>query len=557
MFDMLISGGTIVDGSGKPGYRGEVGIKDGRIVALGAVEGQAATVIDATGKIVAPGFIDIHTHYDAQIFWDRMLSVSPWHGVTTVIMGNCGFAIAPTRQAHQELIVQSLERVEGMNSDTLREGIGRWPFESFPQYLEAVASRGVAINVGVLAGHLATRFYVMGEEAVGRESTSDELRQMTRLVTEAMDAGAFGFSTSYGASHVGWKGLPVASRYASFEETRTLAGVLKKFPGAVFSPNLGADLNFDQLGLIAKDTDANVMWAALVTSEVVSDSNPDEQMRRTRQYVAQGLRMNAQFSPRPIMFEYQFASPLLFEAMPAFGAATKADAAGRLRLFADPTFRRGFCEAVDARHAGFREAVARTRVGDGSDPALLDRYLGDLARERGISPIEVALDLAIESKLEARFRMPLGNHLDEKVQPFLRDPNTAISLSDAGAHASQLCDACIPTFLLRRWVREKNVLTLEEGVRQLTSRLADLYQIKDRGRLQIGKPADVVVFDAATVCDGPLRRVWDLPAGGNRLVSDGIGIDAVIVNGTLIRRHGGDVIDKNGPLPGQVLRRAA
>src|SRR5713101_4021049 len=211
-YDLKITGGSIIDGTGSARYAGDVGIAGGKVVALGRAPEDARETIDATGRVVCPGFVDIHTHYDAQIFWDRMLSVSPWHGVTTVVMGNCGFGIAPTRPADREIIVQSLERVEGMDPESLRQGIGEWPFETFPEYLDAVEERGCAINVGVLIGHLATRFYVMGEDAIQREANQEEVTRMQGIIRGAMQAGAVGFSTSYGNAHFGYKGLPVASR---------------------------------------------------------------------------------------------------------------------------------------------------------------------------------------------------------------------------------------------------------------------------------------------------------------------------------------------------------
>jgi N-acyl-D-aspartate/D-glutamate deacylase len=406
----------------------------------------------------------------------------------------------------------------------------------------------------MLVGHLAARFYVMGEQAIERHATSDEVDQMRDIVRSAMKAGAVGFSTSYGGAHFGYKGLPVASRFAAYEETRALADVLAEFPGAVFSPNIGEGMTLDDLEEIGERTNATISWAPLITSEVLFLSDHEEQLAQTAELASKGLSIAAQFSPKPMVFSYQFSAPMLFTGMKAFSEARTADLEGKKAIYADPAFRAAFREEIDRGSENFVRAIGKTEIGDGSDPALEGRTLEDVAAERGVHPIDVALDLALQSNLEARFRMPLGNHLEERVEPLLHSPHTLISLGDGGAHASQLCDACIPTFVLRRWVRENGAITLEEAVRLLTSRPADLYNLSDRGRLMVGRPADVVVFDPETVGDSPLRRIFDLPGGGERLVSDGIGIEAVIVNGTLIRQHGEDMVDPKGDLPGKVLR---
>src|SRR5438094_842133 len=422
-FDLLIRGGTLVDGTGAPARPGDVAIRDGRIAALGAVPGAARRVLDAEGAVVAPGFVDIHTHYDAQVFWDRMLTISPWHGVTSVVMGNCGFGVAPTRPAHRDLVLRTLEKVEGMSLDALRAGIGaEWPFETFAEFLAAIEQRGTAINVGALVGHTPVRLYVMGEEATEREATAEEIAAMRRLVAEALRAGAVGFATSKSPTHVGWEGRPVPSRVAAWEEIEALAGCLAE--------------------------GGNVMQATL-------------------------------------------------------------------------------------------------------GPGL---FLDEFAAERGVHPVDLALDLSLASGLETRFRLAVLNTDEAVVAELLRHPASMLGLSDAGAHASQLCDACAPTELLGTWVRERSVLSLEEAVRRLTAEPAEVFGITDRGRLAPGLAADVTVFDPATVGCRPLRRVYDFPAGADRLVSDAVGVRAVVVNGVVIREDGRDAVDPEGPLPGRVLR---
>ena len=555
-YDLKIVDGVIVDGLGNPRYRGDVAVRNGVVAALGKVGGSARQTIRAEGCVIAPGFIDIHTHYDAQVFWDRMLSISPWHGVTTAIMGNCGFGIAPTRPQHRELVIQSLERVEGMDVASLRAGLGDpWQFETFADYMSAIERRGVAVNVAVLAGHTPTRFYVMGEAAIERAANGDEIEGMRAVLRDALKAGAIGFATSFGEVHVGYGGRPVASRYADYAELEALTGVLAEFPDAVFSPNAGDKLDVGRLTEIARSTGANVIWNPLVSDLVTHVGNHRDELAQSAAAMANGQTVVPQISARPMVFEYQWRAPLQFEGLRAFRSAAVATEPDRLRAFADPAFRTMLREDVDAKPELFQRSVAHTTVHETGDAALDGKTLGELAASRGIKPVEMALDIALRTKLDARFRMPLGNYREEEMRHLLTHPNTVIGLSDAGAHASQLCDACFPTYILAHWVRDKRVIELERAVQMLTSRPADLHHLKGRGRLAVGAAADIVIFNPDTVTHGPMRRVWDLPANGNRLVVDAVGIEAVMVNGTVIRQRGADTLDLKGELPGKLIRR--
>lgn len=560
-YDLKIVNGFIVDGTGEPGYEGAVGVRDGRIAAVGEAPGGAAETIDARGQVVCPGFVDIHTHYDAQIMWDRMLTISPWHGVTTVVMGNCGFSIAPTRPEHREAIVRTLENVEGMTVAALREGIGEeWPFTDFPGYLDTIERRGIAINAAALIGHTALRTWVMGEDASEREATGAEVDEMRRIVREAMEAGALGFATSKSPTHVGYRGKPVPSRAASTEEILALAGELRHAGrGGVVQATVGRSLSFPEFKALHEASGRPVSWTALLAGVALQDGDADEQLRRSVELVAEGYDVVPQVSPRALKFEYQLKAPFVFESMRAFRPAAEADAEGKKRLYADAGFRAAIWERLGERapesfRKSFRDTVVSEMPGR---PELAERPLFELAGEAGKTPVELLFDLGIESGLEARFRMPVANHDEDEVERLLLSPHTVVGLSDAGAHASQLCDACATTYLLRRWVREKGVLGLERAVRMITSRPAEVFGISDRGRLAPGLAADVVVFDPDTVGDGPLQRVYDFPAGADRLISQAEGIDAVVVNGTLIRRGGEDRVDPGGPLPGRLLRNGA
>jgi N-acyl-D-aspartate/D-glutamate deacylase len=552
-FDLVIRGGTLVDGTGAPGRPGDLGVRDGRIAALGEVAGSAGRTLDATGCAVAPGFVDIHTHYDAQVFWDRMLSISPWHGVTSVVMGNCGFGIAPTRPEHRDLILRTLESVEGMSLEALRAGVGDdWPFETFPQFLDAIEARGTAIHVAALVGHTPVRLYVMGEEATEREATADEVEAMRRIVSEALDAGAVGFATSKAPTHVGYAGRPVPSRAASLDEIRALAGALGGRENGVLQATIGRGFFLPELAAIQRETGHPVSWTALLAGMFPRDAQK-RLLEETAKLQGEGVRVVPQVSCRPLVVEFQFKAPFPFESLSIFKPVSAADFEGKKRIYADPSFRDAFRErSQQGVLTGRWEDMLITDCP--GRPELAERDLASVASEQGVHPADLALDLALASDLQARFRMPVANTDESAVAELLRDPCTVLGLSDAGAHASQLCDACAPTHLLAHWVRESGTLSLEEGVRMLTSATADHFGLSDRGRLQTGLPADVTVFDPRSVGCSPLRRVRDFPAGADRLVSDATGIRAVIVEGTPIRIDDRDVVAPDGPLPGRVLR---
>src|SRR5947208_528687 len=345
-FDLLIRGGTLVDGTGAPARRGDVAIRDGRVVALGTVPGAARRVLDAEGAAVAPGFVDIHTHYDAQVFWDRMLTISPWHGVTSVVMGNCGFGVAPTRPAHRDLVLRTLEKVEGMSLDALRAGIGaEWPFETFAEFLAAIEQRGTAINVGALVGHTPVRLSVMGEEAAEREATAEEIAAMRRLVAEALGAGAVGFATSKSPTHVGWEGRPVPSRVAAWEEIEALAGCLAE-GGNVMQATLGPGLFLAEFAAIQRRTGRPVSWTALLGGMLGPDGHRGV-LDQSARMQAEGVRVVPQVSCRPLMIEFQMKAPFPLESMSVFRPVSAADFEGRKRIYADPDFRRALREKID------------------------------------------------------------------------------------------------------------------------------------------------------------------------------------------------------------------
>jgi N-acyl-D-amino-acid deacylase len=554
-YDLKITGGTIVDGTGKPGFAGDLGIKDGKVVSLGKADGPAAAAIDATGKVVSPGFVDVHTHYDAQILWDRMLTISPWHGVTTTVIGNCGFGVAPTKAIHRKLIMQTLEKVEGMSLDALHAGLGDdWPFETFPQYLDALEKRGSAINVAALFGHTPLRMYVMGEESTERAATADEIGAMKKLMREAMEAGAIGFGTSVSVSHNGYAGKPVPSRQAAVEEMDALVSVMGDMKRGLMQITIGREFSTRHMAEVSRKYGVPVTWTALL-SHLYGPGGHRKQLDLAAEQRRSGALVIPQVSCRPLNFEFTFAEPFIFDVMKFMNELTVEDArspGARRRAYADPAWRRKFTAELTPL---FQRWWDRTVIAWApSAKELEEQPLAMAAAKLGKDPVDLALDLALASDLQARFRMAVMNFDEKEVAELITDPHTIIALSDAGAHASQLCDACYSTYLLGHWVRDKKTFTIEQAVHNLTQRPAEMFGITDRGLLAPGRPADVVVFDPKTVGPGPLKRVYDLPAGADRLVSEASGIDAVIVNGQLIRRDGKDAVAVNDKLPGRLLR---
>jgi N-acyl-D-amino-acid deacylase len=555
-YDLLIRGGTIVDGSGVPAFRGDVAVAGGKIAAVGRVDGSAKQTLEADGRAVTPGFVDVHTHYDAQVFWDRMLTISPWHGVTTVVMGNCGFGIAPTRASQRSLIVRSLEKVEGMSREALEAGLGEdWGFETFPEFLGAIERRGTAINTAAMVGHTPIRFYVMGEAATERAATADEIDRMAGLVAQAMEAGAVGFATSRAPTHVVYEGRQAPSRAAELGEIEALVRSLRPLGRGVVQAAFGPGFFLEQFASLARASGRPITWTALLTG-LRGPGWHREVLERSRSLQAEGLAVYPQVTPRPLNFEFDWKEPFLFEGMPEFRAVSAADAEEKKRLYADPEFRRTIRERIGGKgSARFAERWARTHISYAPNaPELEERLVSEVAQERGVDPLDLVLDLGLASNLEARFRMAVLNTDESEVAECLVDSSTMLGLSDAGAHASQLCDACYSTDLLAKWVRTKGLLSLEAAIQLLCSRPADIFGFTDRGRIAQGLAADLVVFDPATVGASQLRRVHDLPAGADRLVADATGVDAVVVNGTVLRSGGRDAVDPEGPLPGRVLR---
>ncbi|MCE2392913.1 MAG: amidohydrolase family protein [Proteobacteria bacterium] len=549
-YDLVIRNGLVVDGSGSAARRADIAVADGAIAEIGQLSDGGRREIDASDLVVAPGFIDHHTHYDAQICWDPTTSCSPWHGVTSVVMGNCGVGLAPCRPEAREIAAWDLVNVEAIPFEVLSAGI-TWDWESFPEYMDAAARRGSGINLGFMAALTPFRHYVMGEESMEREASADETAQIAELLRGAMGAGALGFSTTFGPQHIGYQGRPLACRQASRDEIRAYCGVLRELGKGTIELNLNArpgEVDAEEQELIELFMDASerpVTWLAML----VRDDKPElcrATLEQTKPLLDRGAR--PQISCRPFIMQVSLSNPFAFASQPAWQSVFNKTTEEQLRIYRDPAFRESVRRTTNA---GFLKRLDVQHVTDESQRSLVGRTVHEIARERGAHPVDTLLDVAIEGELEVDFSMEALNTHEDELARLIRHDQTLIGLSDGGAHVDQLCDAGYCTYLLGHWVRDKQVLSLERAVERITSEPADFFGLHDRGRIAVGKAADFAIFDMQTV--GSDRRPemrHDLPAGGRRMVMQARGMQYTIVNGKVLfedQKH-------TGALPGQVLR---
>jgi N-acyl-D-aspartate/D-glutamate deacylase len=556
MIDLVIRGGTVIDGSGAPRRVADVAVLAGRISAVGAVGGRGGREVDASGLCVCPGFIDLHTHYDAQYTWDPYATSSIWHGVTTTVIGNCGFAIAPCRPQDREVTLRTLVKVEGMSLKAMQAGI-TWEFETFPAYLDALERRNPSLNVAALLGHSAVRQWVMGRAAQQRGATGDEVAQMAGLVREAMAAGAIGLGSSTAEAHVGDGGLPVPSRLADLDELKALTRAMGAGGRGLLEITVGATTTLDDLRDIHRESGRPVVWAAFFHR----DDRPEEtteRLARTEAFHREGVDVRPQVSCRPLTMDFTMRNPYPFEGMAAWRRVSARPESERATVYADPSFRDELrAELAARRFAVFRgrwDLVQVLKVGRPEHRAWLGKSIARVAEETGKDVVDAWLDLALADDLETEFLAGLMNADDEAVGDLITHPRTLVSLSDAGAHLSLLCDAGYSTTLLGKWVRQKQRLSLEAAVRRLTWDPARAYRIPERGLLAPGYWADLVAFDPDTVDALPAEWVHDLPAGEPRFVSRARGIAWSLVNGVPVLEHGEIVERPAGARPGRVLR---
>ena len=548
--DLVIRGGTIVDGTGAPMRRGDVAVRGGRIVAVGD-DLAGDRVIDATGKFVAPGFFDIHTHYDAQVFWDPALTSSCWHGVTSVVAGNCGFSIAPTRPEQRAVIVRTLQAVEDMSEAMLNAGID-WSFETFAEYLALIERNGTMLNYGCYIGHSPVRLYVMGDEGYEREATPNEIGRMREVVADGMRAGALGFASSFSANHRGDRGLPIPSRNGTRDEFVELASVLGELGYGAVSYAPGAPVTWRDSYDIQPRIGRPLMWTPMLTTYPETDYR--SMMAEHAAGVAAGADVYPQITCLALKIQLRMDNPYYFRTVPIFLELLGYAPSEFGRFYTDPAWRAEAARQVPAVKPPViwqKFLVAETKA----NPHLIGRDVASIARERNCTEIDVLCDLSLADDLETRFLVTLSNYDEQPVIELMRQPNAVFGQSDAGAHVAQLCDANMPTELLAHWVRDRNAFTLEEAVHKLTAELATLYGITDRGRIAAGTAADLVIFDLDTIDPGPLTRVRDLPGDEERLIADApSGIDFVFVNGVALTEHGESRVASMRERPGQMLR---
>lgn len=559
MYDLIIENARICDGTGKPSFHGNVAVRDGLIAAIGKGNGEAATrKINADGLALAPGFIDPHTHYDAQVAWDPMVTCSSWHGITTVVMGNCGVGVAPVRPKARDIVMWDLVNVEAIPFDVMQQGID-WQWETHAQYLDVLQKRGMGINIASMAALTPLRHYVIGEESFDRAATPEEIVTMQKVFRDAIRAGAFGLSSTILNNHIGFEGRPLACRNASREELSALCQVLREegrgtVEIALTGTNIGqvSDDEYDLLKFLVDESQRPVTFLALFNKPGKPDSylNVVEKI----QPILGWNKAIPQVTCRPLRIQFNMRNPFIFAIFSTWHQIFNKSVEEQMKIYGDPGFRQAFREEMDRRRI-FAGQWGRMTVLDAKSPEVQQhvaskKTVAQIARDQGKEPIDVFLDLAIADRLELLFDLQALNFELEGVKNLVEDKRFLIGLSDGGAHVDMLCDAGYATYLLGRWVREHQVLSLEEGVRRLTSVPADLFGIPKRGRIAQGLVADLTLFDPDTVDAKDPEYVWDLPGGGKRFVAKSKGIKSTIVSGHVLYQDG----EPQGGLPGKVLR---
>jgi N-acyl-D-aspartate/D-glutamate deacylase len=556
-YDLVIKNARIVDGSGMPSYNGDVAVQAGRIVEIGRINGRSGRTLHADGLVVAPGFIDVHTHFDAQLLWDPLATSSCWHGVTTVVPGNCGFALTPCKPEQREAVMGTLVRAEGMSPEALHRGI-TWQWTTIGEYLDVLDQR-LGLNVAALVGHNAVRYFVMGEEASERAATPEEMVAMQALVREGMAAGAFGLSTNQNPNHYNDDGRPVPSRLATDEELLALGAVLREYNRGVFQISRGQKrvpetAAFSQQ--FAQATGRPVLWSSITQRQNHEPDRWKKLLSMAAESFRQGAQSYAMVSPRSVDFRFTLKTvTIIFDDMPAWKA----------------TLAKKGPELVAAlRDAAVRQAMRR-EVTDTSTPTLFagrwdmlevktarrpehqhleGQSLQDIARQQGTDVLDTFLDLALAEDLATEFVRKGTISNEEALRTLFTSPYTLLGLSDAGAHVASDCGYAFSTNLLSTWVRDQQLLNLETAVYRLTFNLASVFGMYDRGLLRPGMMADLVVFDTDTVAALEPEMVADLPAGEQRLVQKSRGYKALVVNGQVLLEDG----EHTGIYPGRVLR---
>ena len=560
-YDVVIKNGTIVDGSGGARYRADVGLSDGKIATIGRLDNKGQKVIDAEGHVVSPGFVDGHTHMDAQIFWDPIGSCSCYHGVTSVVMGNCGFTLAPCREEEADMVFRSLERAEDLSREAMLAGI-KWSWETFPEYLDTIERLPKGINYAGYIGHSALRTYVMGERAFEAEASEDEVKTMQRMVKEAVNAGAIGFSTSRTFNHITADDKPVASRLASWEEVRAIVNSMGETGKGIFEiagESPGRDPErireyHERLRDLAVESGVTQTWG-MFSSRIAPDYwRPYFDL--LDETAEMGGRMVAQVHSRALSSLLSFESNTPFDNWDYWKEFRALPLEEQLVKLRNPEIKAKLVEIASQEYKGPRVvgAEARPPVWEfiyPMDDMVYDKpSMAEIAKQKNVSPVELMIDMALERDFKMFFRQPIANELTDQVIEMIKHPRAVCTFSDSGAHVSQIMDSSLQTHLLSYWVREKQAMSLEEGVRQITYDTATLWGLHDRGLIREGLAADLVIFDPETIGADMPEIVHDLPAGQRRIKQTATGIKNTLVNGEVLLTNN----EYSGSTSGKLLR---
>ncbi|MBI3782279.1 MAG: D-aminoacylase [Deltaproteobacteria bacterium] len=561
MLDLLIRGGTVVDGTGKPGQRADVGVRDGRFVTVGKSDEPAKQTLDAGGLVVAPGFIDPHTHYDAQIFWDPFLTPSNLHGVTTVIGGNCGFSLAPIRSQDADYMRRLMVKVEGMPLGALENGI-EWNWSTFGEYLDRLEGR-IGLNAAFLVGHCALRRRVMGADSVGAPATPAQIAEMVRLLHESLAAGGFGFSSTQAFTHSDGNDKPVPSRFAGPEELLALSAAVREHPGTTLEIIVDgcltqfSDTEVNLMIAMSRAADRPVNWNVMGIS-ASNRSRFEHQLNAGTRAKQAGARIVALTMPMLGGLKMSFLDYCALNSLPGWGPILALPVPERIRALADPATRKRMRVSAESATGALASLYrwGAYEIGETFAPqnaGCSGRNVGDIAKERGSDPFDTLFDIVVADELRTGL-WPLPSDDDAeswklRVQVW-RDERALIGGSDAGAHLDRMCGARYPTALLGDVVRERQLIALEEAVHLITDAPARYFGLTQRGRIAPGWHADVVLFDPQTVASGRITSVADLPGDTDRLFAGARGIEHVLVNGVEIVTGG----KQTGNLPGRLLR---
>ena len=559
-YDLVVKNGMLIDGSGMPRYRADIGVRSGKIATIGRISEPAEETIDADGHVVTPGFVDGHTHMDAQIFWDPLGTSSCYHGVTTVVMGNCGFTLAPCREAEADFVFRNLERAEDIAREALLAGID-WGWETFPQYLDVLDTLPKGINYSGYIGHSALRTYVMGERAFEEHASETDLIMMSQHVKEALDAGAMGFSTSRSQAHKTSDDRPVASRVADWSEVETIARAMAERNAGILQISVdvrgtpdAVKNNYDQLKTLSVETGRPVTFGMFSMRDAPSDWRYCLDLFETS--ALEGARMFGQVHTRELSIMLSFETRLPFDQWDVWRDIRSLPLVEQKRALGDPDTKKRLIAAANNPYDGPQIIGPDARPPDWDRIFVFDKINGphqtmsEMARVRGVDPVELMIDLALENDMKIFFRQPIANEDQDHALEMMKHPRSVVTFSDAGAHVSQIMDNSLQTHLLGHWVREKNAFTLEEAVRLITHDTATHWGFYDRGLIREGMAADMVIFDPAMVGASMPVVLDDLPAGAKRLKQTSIGILATIVNGKTVLKNN----IHTGAYPGKVLR---